>query len=86
MNHQTAVIVILYCATRRGRKTAEWAKGKCTIILSKGSELSVYSAFLVNMQKGCSAEMLPEMLISLPRRYDEGFLGVVVVCCVFFFF
>lgn len=23
------------------------------------------------MQKGCSAEMLPEMLISLPRRYDE---------------
>lgn len=36
MNHQTAAVAILCCANRTRRKTAEWAGGKCTIILSKG--------------------------------------------------
>lgn len=35
------------------------------------AERSACHSFLINMQKGCSAEMLPEMLISLLKRYDD---------------
>lgn len=44
MNHQTAAVAILCCANRTRRKTAEWAGGKCTIILSEDELLNAVTA------------------------------------------